>query len=49
MAHSEEFNQTANNKNQAVWVTAEYEAGYVARLQGTAEFTTATPSWRTGC
>lgn len=48
MAHSEHFDCEPRKAEGEFLVSAEYEAGYRARVQGSDEYRTATRSWRSG-
>jgi hypothetical protein len=48
MDHSEYFDCSPGEPEHEILISAEYEAGYQARLLGSDEYRTATPSWRSG-
>lgn len=48
MADSESLEHRPNEIDRDSLVANEYESGYRMRLEGEAEFRTATPSWRAG-
>ncbi len=48
MEHSEHFDCTPRDAHDDLLVSAEYEAGHQARREGSEDYRTATPSWRSG-
>ena len=48
MEHSEHFDCTPHRAKDGGLVSAEYEAGYRVRVEGSGDYRSATQSWRSG-